>query len=199
MSRYLDRSAETHRPFLARDLAGEVLDLGGGTGLLFRHLERHAAEDVSVHVVDPDEGFLARAATKLENYDFDVELRTGRAESIPYGDDRFDAVVCSQVFCTVEDVDSGLAEVGRVLDPAGEFRFLEHVHAGGFVGRVESVLTPAWKRVARGCHLDRDTGAAITASDLDVVELERIDAGRFPGKTYVRGIAEPASAGGSEQ
>lgn len=196
-SRYLDRSAADLRPALADGLAGEVLDLGGGTGLLFPHFERLADDDLSVSVLDPDVHYLARAATKVDDYDFDVELHRGRAESIPYDDDSFDAVVCSQVFCTVEDVPAGLAEVARVLGPDGEFRFLEHVHSDGLAGRVESVLTPLWKRVAQGCHLNRDTGSALADCGLAIVESERIDAGRLPGSTYVRGVARPPESVGT--
>ncbi|PSQ16249.1 class I SAM-dependent methyltransferase [Halobacteriales archaeon QS_8_69_26] len=188
-SEYLGAAVDEHRPYLARGLDGRVMDLGGGTGLMLPHFEAEAGDDLSVHLVDPDDDFRAWAETKVDDYGFAVTVRDGRAESLPYEDDSFDAVVCSQVFCTVADVEAGLAEVGRVLRPDGEFRFLEHVHSGGLKGGVETALTPAWKRLADGCHLNRDTGAALEDSDLTVVESERVSVGRFPPNTYIKGTA----------
>lgn len=197
-SEYLDSGIDDHRRHLARGLDGRVMDLGGGTGLMLSHFAREAADDLSVHLVDPDRDYRAWAETKVDEYGFAVTVREGRAESLPCEDDSFDAVVCSRVFCTVGDVEAGLEEIGRVLRLDGEFRFLEHVHSGGIVGGVESALTPVWKRLADGCHLNRDTGAAFEASDLIVVESETVDVGWFPPTTYIKGVAKPPEAAGSE-
>jgi hypothetical protein len=48
-------------------------------------------------------------------------------------------------------------------------RLLEHVRVSHpVVGRLQGWLTPIWKRVPGGCHLDRDTVGAVRASGLAV-------------------------------
>jgi SAM-dependent methyltransferase len=191
VSSYLGRSLEPHREYLAEGIAGDVLDLGGATGLMLPYVERHGGAVESVRILDPNEHYRAWAETKVDDYDFEVVVEAGRAESIPHDDGAFDAVVASQVFCTVEDVPAGLSEVRRVLDPDGQFRFLEHVHSDGVRGHLESGLAPLWKRLADGCHLTRTTGTVLEDDELTMIELDRVSVGLFPPTTYVRGIARP--------
>lgn len=188
---YLGRALHPHREYLARGIGGRVLDLGGATGLMLPYVDRLGTDVTAVHVLDPNRHFRARAATKVTTVPFEVVVEEGRAESIPYDNGTFDTVVASQVFCTVDDVQTGLGEVERVLAPDGEFRFLEHVHADGLHGGIEATIAPVWQRVAGGCRLTRHTDRAIAASDLVVVELDRVDVGLGPPTTYIRGIASP--------
>lgn len=183
-----------HWAALVEGLEGTVVDVGGGTGVLFPY---YAALDPTptVHVVDPGPGFLARAAEKRGEYDLAVHLHRGRAEALPFRDGTVDAVVASRVLCSVTDLDAALAEVVRVLGEGGEFRFLEHVRSGGRKGRLEDALTPVWKRLAGGCHLDRETGDRIAASGLELLERERMRLGRWVPVTYERGRAVPTVEG----
>lgn len=178
-----------HREYLARDLSGAVLDLGAGTGAMFPYLA--AVEDgLSLHAIEPDPNMRQRAARKARDLGLDVDLRDAGAGDLPYDDDAFDAVIASIVFCTIPDVDAALEEVARVLKPRGELRFLEHVHSDGLRGRVQNAVTPLWRRVAGGCHPNRDTNAAIAADpDLDLVDLDRLDVGFGVIKPFVRGTA----------
>jgi len=190
-SRYIGRSLEPHREYIAEGIAGDVLDLGGATGIMLPYVDRHGGAVDSVRILDPNEHYRAWAQTKVDDYDFEVAVEAGRAESVDHEDGAFDVVVASQVFCTVEDVSAGLSEVDRVLASGGEFRFLEHVHSDGVRGHLESGLAPLWKRLADGCHLTRTTGAVLEDDGLAVVELDRVSVGLFPPTTYVRGIARP--------
>lgn len=98
----------------------------------------------------------------------------GAAEHIPAETGSADAVVASLVLCSVGDQAAVLAEVRRVLRPGGTLAFYEHVRSGHAVlARAEDVLTPVWDRFTGGCHLNRDTLAAITAAGLTVQGTER--------------------------
>lgn len=180
---YLEDEVADHREAMVADADGRVLDLGCGTGTAFDQFP----DEAEVHALDPERDYLAWATTKTDR----VHLAAGRGESLPYAADTFDAVVCSQVLCSVDSVPAALGEIDRVLRPDGCLRFLEHVGSDGLTGRVESALTPLWKRVADGCRLDRDTLARIEASPLTVVDVERLSLGRVPPTTYVEGIARP--------
>jgi SAM-dependent methyltransferase len=58
--------------------------------------------------------------------------------------------------CTVSDAAKTLTEIRRVLKPGGVLLFAEHGRAPEIgVARWQDRLTPIWKRVAGGCHLNR--------------------------------------------
>jgi hypothetical protein len=50
---------------------------------------------------------------------------------------------------------------------------MEHVRAGGLTGRLQDALTPAWRRVAADCRLNRRTPERIAAGGFRIVRLER--------------------------
>lgn len=180
-----------HRRYLTRNLRGAVLDLGAGTGATFPYLKDAATESdsLSLHAVEPDPHMRSRAKRRAESLALDVDIRAAKAESLPYDDETFDAVIAAVVFCTIPNPERALSEAHRVLKPGGEFRFLEHVQSDGLAGRLQDVGTPAWKRVAAGCHLNRRTAETIRDSELELVDLDEFDLGVFPVTRFVRGTA----------
>lgn len=159
-----------HREALAGGLSGHVLEIGAGTGAMFPYYE-----GVDLHAIEPDPHMRAQAAERAAGLGLSVELTDADAESLPYADDSFDAVVASLVFCTIPDHEAALTEVARVLEPGGEFRFLEHVRGDGAVGRAHDLLAPAWHTVAGGCHLNRETGELFRQDDrFEVLEYEQL-------------------------
>ncbi|WP_114576477.1 class I SAM-dependent methyltransferase [Saliphagus sp. LR7] len=185
-----ERILEAHRDYLVRNLSGRLLDLGAGTGSLFSHVAEQAArgEGISLAAIEPDPHMRRRAAARASELGLEIDLRDARAESLPFPDDSFDAVVASVVFCTIGEPEAAVGEVARVLKPGGEFRFLEHVHADGPTGRLQDLINPVWARAAGGCQLNRDTLELFVSRDaFDVVEIERLDRGLFPATPFVRG------------
>lgn len=178
-----------HRKYLAADLSGDVLDLGTGTGAMYPYFAEHA-DDATIHAVEPDRHMRRRAVDAAEAVGLDVDVRAAPAEDLPFDADSMDAVVASIVFCTIPDVDAALGEVARVLRPGGEFRFLEHVRAGGTRGRIQDLADPVWQRVAGGCHPNRETAEVIADHPaFDLVDVERLDEGVGLTKPFVRGTA----------
>ena len=154
-----------------RGLRGRILELGIGTG---RNLPLYGAGVDSVSGIDPDEHMLVQAEKRARDVPFPVELVAVPAEELPFGDGSFDAVVSTLVFCTVQDPSRALGEVRRVLERGGEFRLLEHVRAEREpFGWLQEKATPLWKHVAGGCHLDRDTLAAVRDAGFEVEREER--------------------------
>ena len=84
----------------------------------------------------------------------------------------------SLVLCSVPDQDRALSELRRVLRAGGELRFYEHVIARRQPKRALSRLADrsgVWPAVAAGCHLARDTGAAISSAGFDIEHYDRIE------------------------
>ncbi|WP_276261356.1 class I SAM-dependent methyltransferase [Haloglomus litoreum] len=181
-----------HREYLARDLAGDVLDLGAGTGAMLPYYEeaiRSGAAEVTM--LEPDPHMREQAVAAAREDGIEVTVSDARAESLPFPDDSFDVVVASMVFCTIPDPEAALDEVARVLRPGGEFRFLEHVTEEGWRRLAQRALGPLWSRVAGGCRLTRRTGELFDDHEAFVLaEMERLHLGVFPVRPFVRGTLE---------
>lgn len=131
-----------------------------------------------------------RAERRAAELGCKVELREGRAESLPHPDGFFDRVVVSLVLCSVGSVEESVDEIARVLKPGGECRFLEHARSEGWQARLQETLTPCWKRVAGGCHLDRPPPESFASQpDLTVETLQRVRIGVPPVAPALRGRA----------
>lgn len=187
--------AEWRRDLLA-DLAGDVLEIGAGTG----HNLRWYPDSVQRLVLtEPDPHMRARLDAKraLVSGPAVVEIRPDAADHLDVADGSFDAVVSTLVLCSVPDPDAVLAEICRVLRPGGRFVYLEHVAATDRPGtlRWQRRLEPLWKRVAGNCHLTRSTGAAIAAAGFDVAGERREAMPKAPAivRTTVRGAARNPS------
>jgi ubiquinone/menaquinone biosynthesis C-methylase UbiE len=138
------------RRWLVSGARGRTLDIGTGTG---RNLPLFA-DDVTVTALDPDRGSLRRARRRARG----ARLVAGRAEALPFPDRTFDTVVSGLVFCSVDDPDRGLAEIRRILRPAGELRMLEHVRSTNpLMAWWQDLIQPAWTVVAGGCRPNRTT------------------------------------------
>lgn len=188
---YFERvQAPPHRRALAAGLAGDVLEVGVGTGAMLPYFDEHADDPLRLHGVEPDPGMYRQARRAAVARELQVDLACARVEHLPYADDSFDAVVESGVLCSAPDVPAALAEVARVLAADGEFRFFDHVRSPGLVGRSQDLLTPIWRRVGGNCHLNREVVPQIAACEgLAIRDLERHTAGHWPIREFVRGAA----------
>jgi ubiquinone/menaquinone biosynthesis C-methylase UbiE len=152
-------------------LAGRVIEVGAGNGMNFSHYPPGVAEVVAV---EPEDQLRALAEKAAASSGVPVRVVPGHAGALPFGDASFVAAVASLVLCSVPDMRASLAELRRVLKPGGELRFLEHVRsASRLAGAVQDVLTPLWACAGGGCHLNRDTAAAIMAAGFGIEELDR--------------------------
>lgn len=152
------------------DARGRVVEVGTGTGLLLPHYR--AADEV--HALDPDPLMLRRARRRARASPVPVRLLRADGMSLPFRDAAFDTGVVALALCTIPDPLRALAELRRVVRPAGELRFVEHVLSlRPAAGAWQRRLAPAWRRLAGGCRLDQDTVALIEASGWEVASLWR--------------------------
>jgi ubiquinone/menaquinone biosynthesis C-methylase UbiE len=168
---------------------GRVLEIGSGTGLNFAHYPSSIEELVAL---DPEPDFGAHAARRARGRSFAVRFEQAAAERLPFADASFDSVVATFVLCCVHDPQAALAEIRRVLRPGGALLYAEHVRSPGTVeARLQDLLTPAWRTLAGGCHLNRATPELLADAGFAAVETHR-SRRLLPLFPFVWGLARAA-------
>lgn len=138
---------------LLRDVHGTVLDLGSGTGANLPFLSLPGTRTVFLEISWP---MIQRGLAKGMGQAGAVVRGSGTA--LPFADQSFDSCISALVLCSVSDPEAALLEIRRVLRPGGTLFMMEHVLSDHPpVAALQKMATPAWKRVAGGCHLDRET------------------------------------------
>ena len=106
--------------------------------------------------VDPSAELLAKARDRVANVGFPVRLLEASSEKLPLENRSFDTIVMTFTLCSIPDPDAALLEIRRVLKPEGELLFAEHGRApDSDVMHWQDRITPIWKRIGGGCHLNR--------------------------------------------
>ncbi len=183
---------EGMRRSLARELRGDVLEIGTGTGATLRFLQ-DAPEITSFTGVDLSAGMLAEARSAATGTDLEIRLAQMNAEALAFADAAFDTVTTSLMLCTVPDPARALSEMARVCKPDGRIVVLEHVRSPNrFFAKLQQWMTPLQVRQL-GCHLDRPTDQLVR--DLGF-QVER-DESRFVGVFHLIVMRPPARQAGT--
>jgi len=170
---------------------GVVLEIGAGPGLNFAHYTRSTARVVAL---EPSPGLARVASRRRAASGVRIDWVQGVGETLPLADVSVDTAVLTWTLCSVADPGRSLAEVRRVLKPAGRLLFVEHGRApDAAVRRWQERVTPHWRRFSGNCHLDRPIESLIRGAGFEMVELEAEYIGLRP-KTmtyFYRGVATP--------
>ncbi|WOD39169.1 class I SAM-dependent methyltransferase [Nodosilinea sp. E11] len=143
-----------YRQTALAEVSGAVLEIGFGTGLNLPHYPDHVRQLVTV---DPSPGVHRLAQKRIAASPIAVDHRMLGGEALPMGDRTFDSVVSTFTLCSIAQIEPALAEIYRVLKPGGRFFFVEHgLSDEPAIQTWQNRLTPIQKRIAGGCHLNRN-------------------------------------------
>ena len=172
-----DGSMTDYRKQLLREVAGDVLEIGFGTGL---NLPHYPAGVTSLTTVDPNEGMSAIAQKRIDASPIPVTNKVLSGENLPMADASFDNVVCTWTLCSIPNVKKALSEAYRVLKPGGRFYFIEHgLSNEPGIQTWQNRLTPIQKVVADGCHINRQINELVGAA-FDQLEVKAFYAANLP-------------------
>ncbi|WNF38537.1 class I SAM-dependent methyltransferase [Bacillaceae bacterium IKA-2] len=148
---------------------GKVLEIGAGTGINFPHY-RQCEEVVAL---EPNPFMIEMAEVRRKQATIPITILAGKAEVLPFANEQFDTIVVTLVLCSVDDPKRALAEMKRVLKTNGTLLFIEHVKMKQpILATLQNMLTPVWKRIGDGCHLNRDTEQTIKDAGLNIISVK---------------------------
>jgi ubiquinone/menaquinone biosynthesis C-methylase UbiE len=175
----LRRPAVTRlRRQLLSQAAGDVLEIGLGTGL---NLPHYGPGVKKITAVEPNVGMHRLAQRRIARLAIEVEPCRLSAERLPFDDGAFDCAVTTFTLCSIDSVEQALRELFRVLRPGGQLLLLEH-------GLSPEPAVQWWQRRLSGlqrwladrCRLDRDMRALVSGQPFRRVGIEEFYLPRVP-------------------
>jgi ubiquinone/menaquinone biosynthesis C-methylase UbiE len=164
------RILAAYRSRIVSAAAGRVLEVGVGSGL---NLPFYGGSVKYVVGLDPSPRLLAMAREAANRSGKPLELVEGTAEAVPLEDRSVDTVVTTWTLCSIPDANRALNEMRRVLKPAGQLLFVEHGRApDSGVRWWQDRLTPMWKCLGGGCHLNRAIKDLIENAGFRIEQLD---------------------------
>lgn len=98
-----------------------ILELGCGPGYLWRDMIDRVHSEWTITLSDLSAGMIDRARASLKNASHPFRFEVIDAQSIPFNDRTFDAVIADHMLYHVPDRSRALQEIRRVLKPGGKF------------------------------------------------------------------------------
>ncbi|XP_038568533.1 methyltransferase-like protein 7A [Micropterus salmoides] len=176
-----DRKKELFRSLTEFNKPGSgrltILEIGCGTGTNFQFYPPGS----KVICTDPNPHFqkyLKKSMGENDHLKYDRFVGASGEDMGSVPDESVDAVVCTLVLCSVNNIPQTLREAHRILRPGGAFFFIEHVMAdpSTWAYFFQHVLQPAWYYLGDGCMLTRETWKHLEAAGFSELKLRHVEA-----------------------
>jgi len=164
-----NRDLLPYRKRIAAAAEGRVLEIGIGSGLNLAFYPS-ASEILGL---EPSPRLAAMAEQAARRRAVPVQLIEGSAEAIPLDSHSIDTVVTTWTLCSIPQASLALGEMRRVLKPTGQLLFAEHGRSPDEnVRKWQDRLTPVWKRIGGGCHLNRPIRELVESAGFSIRQLD---------------------------
>lgn len=167
-----------YRRQLLAPAAGEVLEIGFGTGL---NLSCYPPTVTTLTILDKTEFLPKRVEKRLAAATIPISKAHLDAAQLPFDAGRFDVVVSTWTLCSIDEVDRALREIKRVLKPSGKLLFLEHGRSDDpRVARRQDRWNPVQRFLGDGCNMNRPIDQLIDSAGLRIARLDRFHMPKSP-------------------
>jgi ubiquinone/menaquinone biosynthesis C-methylase UbiE len=135
------------------------LEIGFGTGR-FAEILLSTTTNTFVAGIDPTETMVKTASNRLikKGLGDRNDLRQGTDDSLPWDDDRFDAVIAIHSFQFWQDPDRSLIEINRVLRPQGRIAIVFRDHSSPTPDWLPNPISRSGKEVELATNMLRKYG-----------------------------------------
>jgi ubiquinone/menaquinone biosynthesis C-methylase UbiE len=181
-----NKDFEQHRIDIVSGLSGTGLEIGFGSGLNLPYYKNVT----KLYALDPSKELFEIAQENIASTPFLVEHLQNSAEHIPLPDNSLDFVVSTWTLCSIPHPEVALKEAFRILKSDGIFSFIEHGKSPKtFISKMQNLLTPLSKRVAGGCHMNRDIEKLILDTGFEMLRIEKFSQKTKPLGFMYKGTA----------
>jgi ubiquinone/menaquinone biosynthesis C-methylase UbiE len=165
-----NRDLKAYRQRIISAAEGRVLEIGIGSGL---NLPFYGSAVQEVLGLEPVPRLIAMAQPQTARCAAPVRFIEASAESIPIDSHSIDTAVTTWTLCSIPQATVALQEMRRVLKRGGRLLFVEHGRSPDERVRIwQDRLTPAWKCIGGGCHLNRPIQELIERAGFSIVQLQ---------------------------
>lgn len=167
------KPAMRQRELIVPQAKGTVLEVGFGSGLNLPYYNEDKVKHL--YALEPSAGMRAIAGRNIADSSLQPEIVDAAAECMPLESNSVDSVVVTYSLCTIADPQQAMAEIRRVLKPAGDLLFCEHGAApDADIALWQRRMNPLWKAFGGGCNLNREIPHLILAGGFRFKDIKTL-------------------------
>ena len=152
---------------------GKILEIGIGSGINIPFYNKANVE--KIYGLDPSEELNHIAQKKAINNNLEIDFLLNGAEEIPLPSNSMDTILITYTLCTIQDLESSLKEIKRVMKDDGVMLFCEHgIAPDANVMRWQNRVNPLWGKLFGGCNINRNIPEIIQSSGFTLNSLDQM-------------------------
>ena len=152
---------------------GKILEIGIGSGINIPFYNKANVE--KIYGLDPSEELNNIAQKKAINNNLEIDFLLNGAEEIPLPSNSMDTILITYTLCTIQDLESSLKEIKRVMKDDAVMLFCEHgIAPDANVMRWQNRVNPLWGKLFGGCNINRNIPEIIQSSGFTLNSLDQM-------------------------